>query len=668
MRSTNLFAFQDLSPPGGQLFRHKRGIADLDDPADDSAPLHSETLKRPRMLPHSSTPSSPTATQPLPDITVSMDSDEPVVVNGLPSPISPFIPPSPMPTRQLRSSIHPDGGFVLAEPLTDSTVDRQSFRNQSWLARPSGEALALLAASGSSTLAIGASPRVPTFATQSRFPHLRQNSVEPGASRSRLQDDFSQKELIGSGEFGTVYRCVNNFDGMPYAIKKLNHNIRSVADSRSHQKEVWAHSIMGTNRHVVRYYGAWPENNSIYIQNEYCDQGNLENVEHEFSEPELRDMLRQLVSGLRHMHQHGLAHLDIKPANIFLSNESVIDEEWAFKEDVPFLGRSGNRSRSSSSSHGYNNNNNNINNLTSNSSNNNGTQTNPYNRPIISLRRASTTIRERTVYKLGDLGHVASIQSPDGSDVEEGDRCYMAKELLHEPVDVSQLQKGDIFSLGIVLYELGTGTKPPPNGDDWQALRTGKVPEIPRFSKTMNDLMRHMLHPDPRQRPSCTDLVKQLDLALPGKSTSLAVSLKQTRTQLELELEQERNKVSQGLLELEQERNKVSELKRQLDDAQLQLERDHEQLQSLTAPASNPPSSGTHAAPASGPAPMNDGTTGTTSENPQTIRAEAVKPVEFDFRRPILLPPLAPRDMNGNQVSRATLNKRAAFLRSQSFA
>jgi wee1-like protein kinase len=39
--------------------------------------------------------------------------------------------------------------------------------------------------------------------------------------------------------------------------------------------EVYAHAVLGSHPHVVRYYSAWAENNHMIIQNEYCNGGSL---------------------------------------------------------------------------------------------------------------------------------------------------------------------------------------------------------------------------------------------------------------------------------------------------------------------------------------------------------------------------------------------------------
>lgn len=216
---------------------------------------------------------------------------------------------------------------------------------------------------------------------------------------TRYEKEFVELKLLGVGEFGLVYQCLNRLDGCIYAIKR---SIKPVAGSSFEKislNEVYAHAVLGKHDNVVRYYSAWAENNHMLIQNEYCNGGSLQSLlqKRVLNEAELKILLLQVAEGLKYIHSHNLVHMDIKAGNIFITKPQ-------FK---PTQGDDG--------------------------FDENYDQLDNY---------------QAVTYKIGDLGHVTSINEPQ---VEEGDCRYLPNEILQD--DYSSLQKGDIFSLGITIFE-----------------------------------------------------------------------------------------------------------------------------------------------------------------------------------------------------------------------
>lgn len=301
---------------------------------------------------------------------------------------------------------------------------------------------------------------------------------------TRYEKEFVELSLIGHGEFGLVYRCLNRLDGCEYAVKK---SIKPVAGSifeKTALNEVYAHAVLGKHENVVRYYSAWAENNHMLIQNEYCNGGSLQSLlmDRNLAEPELRTLLMHVAEGLKYIHSNDLVHMDLKAGNIFLTkvphrpvpSDSCDD---GFDEDVCEDGFE--------------------------------------NEFIIT-------------YKIGDLGHVTSVNDPQ---VEEGDCRYLPNEILQE--DFTHLQKADIFSLGVTLYEAAGGKPLPKNGPEWHRLRNGNVPVLSQLSAEFNDIIKQMTHPDPNKRPSSTTIFNH---------PVLSQSDNKTKAQLSLELCMERKK------------------------------------------------------------------------------------------------------------------------------
>ena len=180
----------------------------------------------------------------------------------------------------------------------------------------------------------------------------------------------------------------------------------------------------------------------MIIQNEYCNGGsladaiiNLEKEKKHFTEAEMRQLLLHVAEGLRYIHSMQLVHMDIKPGNIFISKEKRL---LAVNYD--------------SADDGFD---------------------------------EEETIEEEITYKIGDLGHVTSVNNPQ---VEEGDCRYLPTEILRE--DFSHLPKADIFAFGLTVYEAGGGGPLPKNGPEWHDIRNGNLKELSHYSRDLNELLK----------------------------------------------------------------------------------------------------------------------------------------------------------------------------------
>lgn len=300
--------------------------------------------------------------------------------------------------------------------------------------------------------------------------------------KSRYTTEFHELEKIGSGEFGSVFKCVKRLDGCIYAIKRSKKPLAGSVDEQNALREVYAHAVLGQHTHVVRYYSAWAEDDHMLIQNEYCNGGSLSDAIAEnyrnrqyFNEAELRDLLLQVARGLKYIHSMSLVHMDIKPSNIFISKKFVTNSAAEEMDDDDCI--------------------------------------------------LSTNI----VYKIGDLGHVTRVSNPH---VEEGDSRYLANEVLQE--DYKHLLKADIFALALTVISAAGAEPLPRNGEKWHEIRRGKLPAIPQtHSQEFLDLLKLMLHPDPEKRPTAGALIRH---------SVLLPTARKSADQLRLELNAEKFK------------------------------------------------------------------------------------------------------------------------------
>ncbi|XP_065084148.1 wee1-like protein kinase [Ochlerotatus camptorhynchus] len=309
---------------------------------------------------------------------------------------------------------------------------------------------------------------------------------------SRYEKEFLELSLLGVGEFGLVYQCVNRLDGCVYAVKKSIKPVAGSSFEKTALNEVYAHAVLGKHDNVVRYYSAWAENNHMLIQNEFCNGGSLQTLlqERTLKESELRMLLLHISEGLKYIHSNDLVHMDLKAGNIFLTKVPIRPSCSSFSHH-----------QADNADDGF--------------------------EDIFEDLENEFLV----TYKIGDLGHVTSVNDPQ---VEEGDCRYLPNEILQE--DFSNLPKADIFSLGITLYEAAGGGALPKNGPKWHQLRSGVFPDLPAISREFNELIKVMMHPDPEKRPSSTTIFNHQVLS-PIDSKSKA------QLCLELSMERQKNEV-----------------------------------------------------------------------------------------------------------------------------
>jgi wee1-like protein kinase len=279
--------------------------------------------------------------------------------------------------------------------------------------------------------------------SDNEFEHVTKRVALQDSNISRYHKEFHELGLIGTGEFGSVHKCINRLDGCTYAIKRSIKPVASSINEKTALNEVYAHAVLGKHQHVVRYYSAWAEDNHMIIQNEYCNGGsladaiiNLQKEKKHFTEVELLRLLQHVAEGLGYIHSMQLVHMDIKPGNIFISKEKRL--------------------------HVIN-----------------------YDSTDDGFDEEETIEEEEITYKIGDLGHVTSISNPQ---VEEGDCRYLPTEILQE--DFSHLPKADIFALGLTVYEAAGGGPLPKNGPMWHDIRQGNLKKLPHHSSDLNDLLK----------------------------------------------------------------------------------------------------------------------------------------------------------------------------------
>ncbi|KAJ5988324.1 hypothetical protein N7481_003534 [Penicillium waksmanii] len=286
---------------------------------------------------------------------------------------------------------------------------------------------------GSSTNSNGL-PATPTGPRESllasKRPSLSLSGYQAPDVDPSLTARFEKVELVGTGEFSKVFRVGQPHDAsvpsvfslpssdpkspidLPHqvwAVKKSKQPYSGLKDRERRIREVEVLKTMTNTDHVIHFVDSWEDFGHLYIQTEYCEEGSLDvflaqaGLKARLDDFRIWKILLELSLGLKHIHDRGFIHLDLKPANILVTFEGVL--------------------------------------------------------------------------KIADFGMAAHWPAQDGID-GEGDREYIGPEILMGRFD----KPADIFSLGLIVFEIAGNVELPDNGVSWQKLRNGDMSDVPSLT------------------------------------------------------------------------------------------------------------------------------------------------------------------------------------------
>jgi serine/threonine protein kinase len=131
---------------------------------------------------------------------------------------------------------------------------------------------------------------------------------------------MTQEKLLGEGSFGKVYVGQDKSTGASVAIKVLQRRGMKSTDLEFNLNEVGILSVVGS--HYVPYLLDVYENfNQIFIVQEFVEGISLNQfskIQENRNEGALKIIFKELINGLKGLHDIGVAHRDIKLDNIML--------------------------------------------------------------------------------------------------------------------------------------------------------------------------------------------------------------------------------------------------------------------------------------------------------------------------------------------------------------
>ncbi|BEI92297.1 uncharacterized protein CcaverHIS019_0411170 [Cutaneotrichosporon cavernicola] len=290
-----------------------------------------------------------------------------------------------------------------------------------------------------------------------RRAHRQSMPLGPIELPEEEQDIFDSRFIphgqIGRGAFSTVLKAEARDGSGTFAVKITRGVFDGVKDRLRHLEEVdiLRHLSKNLNDHVLKFVDAWEQNRQLYIQTEEC-AGSLaafleifgQQNEH-LHESYIWKIARDIGDGIRHMHDNGVVHFDLKPANILVSADRCLKiADFGFATRWPRISPA----------------------------------------EIVAGSQLGGSIGEVRQEKLH----------------REGDHTYMPPEMLKGKF----VKPADIYSFGLILLETAMNIYLPSGGESWTALRNDNFGflNLSMFSPQLADFIFTLLNSDPDQRPN----------------------------------------------------------------------------------------------------------------------------------------------------------------------
>lgn len=139
--------------------------------------------------------------------------------------------------------------------------------------------------------------------------------------------EYTKVEQVGSGGFGTVHKYHNNCLDMDFAVKIYDPVFVSQEEQIEGEKRFFREAKMLfslNNAHIARIYDAGRIEGKPYIRMEYINGCTLEKFREEqgnmtFSRSAI--VIFHILQGLKHAHEHGVLHRDLRPRNIIFAKD-----------------------------------------------------------------------------------------------------------------------------------------------------------------------------------------------------------------------------------------------------------------------------------------------------------------------------------------------------------
>ncbi|SCV70050.1 BQ2448_1444 [Microbotryum intermedium] len=305
-----------------------------------------------------------------------------------------------------------------------------------------------------------------------------------------FETNFVVTRALGTGAFSDAYEVLDRSrqDGV-YAVKRTKQPFGGPRDRIRRLEEVDILRSLSNEAQrsprLISLVDAWEQSGRLFIQTEVCPSGNLEffldtyGHDHEhLEEARVWKIMAEIAAGIGHLHSRHIIHLDIKPANVFITDlghlkigDFGLATRWPRTDPASVFKGAALREVSGST-------------------------------PSAGFPEYSWAVDQ------GERRVRAKSNGDAPEDLErEGDREYIAPEILAGRYG----KAADMFSLGLVILEAAANVALPDNGPEWHRLRSNDLSgvELAHLSMPMIEVLQGLLQQAPEKRVDVVTLNRQ---------------------------------------------------------------------------------------------------------------------------------------------------------------
>ena len=144
---------------------------------------------------------------------------------------------------------------------------------------------------------------------------------------NQTQYGYQNKEFLGQGSYGICYKVLNIKDKKYYVLKQIflknlkNDEINSVENEGNILKSI-------NHENIVKYIDSFRQKDCFSLIMEYCENSDLHNYIEKIKQEKKKInpivanvIIKDICLGLKEIHNKDLIHRDLKPDNIFISED-----------------------------------------------------------------------------------------------------------------------------------------------------------------------------------------------------------------------------------------------------------------------------------------------------------------------------------------------------------